>query len=1004
MKPHIKNYRNELAAYRGASRNEGTVSPAFQTLLQNYCNAYKLKVMAQLAVASGRVPDGTIKDSMNLTRGYWEAKDEQDDLAAAIGKKIAKDNYPTDNILFENTRRAVLYQNGGVAMQIDMSDDRELEQIIRRFLEFEPAEIAEFNAAIAQFKTDLPEILIALRALFDAAYKQEDAFKNVSDKFLKFCQASINPAVEVADVREMLLQHILTKDIFLKVFDERYFHAQNNIASSLDEIENALFANNGRRDLDAKLRPYYSTITSTAALIADHNEKQKFLKDIYQDFYTIYNPKAADTLGVIYTPNEIVNYMIHTADALLVKYFQRHLYSDHVQILDPAVGTGTFITDLINFIPPKNLPYKYAHEIHANEVGILPYYIANLNIEYTYKNRAGDYKQFPNICFVDTLDNLGFGGKGQSDWVGAMTYENLQRVKNQNAQDISVIIGNPPYNANQRNENDNNKNREYPEVDARIKATYVKHSTAQKTKQYDMYKRFVRWASDRLNDDGIIAFITNRAYLDARQDDGFRKMVREEFNAAYITDLGGDIRANYGRAGKPPGNVFGIQTGVAIGFFIRSKAMAKKKLPCDIHYQALPDEYSGADKLAALSQLTYAGFDEDQFMYITPDKKYNWLNLTNNDFEALLPVCNKRTKFAAPGKNGDDTAIFKLYTLGVSTNRDAWVFDFDKANLRKKARFFAKTYNSFLGDAAQITNTVIKWSRDLKDKFGRDKKISVRADEFVQVQYRPFVNKFHCANFMMNDRVTKFHYRMFGKKLNKPNKVICFPARGVHHGFQVLTVDRLFELGILGGTQCLPLYSYTKDGLRQDNITIFGLLQFQRHYANDNITREDIFHYAYAVFHNPAYREKYAINLQREFPRLPFYQDFAAWVAIGKQLMDLHIGFEDAEEYALQLQSHNTGKTKLQADRATGKIILDDKICLTGIPPVAWEYKLGNRAALEWVVDQYKEKQPRDPTVREKFHAYRLADYQSQLIALLRKVCTVSMQTMQLIAALKKLK
>ena len=255
-------------------------------------------------------------------------------------------------------------------------------------------------------------------------------------------------------------------------------------------------------------------------------EKQQFLKAIYEDFYKIYNPKAADRLGVVYTPNEIVEFMIRATDELVHRHFGRHLYDEKVQILDPAAGTGTFITDLIEFMPQRHLAYKYANEIHANEVSILPYYIANLNIEYTYKQKTGEYKEFPNICFVDTLENMDFEGRGgQMDLLGSLSHENMDRVIRQNEKNISVVIGNPPYNANQRNENDNNKNRKYPEIDARIKETYIEQSTARKTKQYDMYKRFIRWASDRLDKDGVLAFVSNNAFIDARQDDGFRKVI-----------------------------------------------------------------------------------------------------------------------------------------------------------------------------------------------------------------------------------------------------------------------------------------------------------------------------------------------------------------------------------------------------------------------------------------------------------------------------------------------
>ena len=302
----------------------------------------------------------------------------------------------------------------------------------------------------------------------------------------------------------MLLQHILTKDIFLRVFGEDQFHRENNIARHLDALEQTFFTGDLRRQAIDRLRAYYGAIGRAADQIADYSEKQQFLKAIYEDFYKAYNPAAADRMGVVYTPNEVVDFMVRGTDHLLRKHYGRGLADDNVQILDPATGTGTFITSLINFLPLDRLEHKYRNEMHANELAILPYYIANLNIEYTYRERTGDYLEFPNLCFVDTLDNMDWQQTGATSGVvqrqgafelGAMSEENWIRIQEQNEKRISVVIGNPPYNANQQNENDNNKNREYPKIDVRVEDTYVKASTAQKTKQYDMYKRFIRWAS-----------------------------------------------------------------------------------------------------------------------------------------------------------------------------------------------------------------------------------------------------------------------------------------------------------------------------------------------------------------------------------------------------------------------------------------------------------------------------------------------------------------------------
>lgn len=648
--PHIKRYRDELRQLIdfGGSANELNIRPAFQNCLTAYCQDHreKLALVPELPTLRGLTPDGTVKDSLRMARGYWEAKDTRDILDAEIQRKFQR-GYPRDNIIFEDSRTAVLFQNRQEAMRVDMANNRDLHRLIRQFLDYELPEIEEFRKAQEQFKTDLPTVLQNLREAISSAEADNAQYRSAAHEFLMLCRRTISNDIASDDVREMLLQHILTKDIFQRVFAEDQFHRENNIAQQLDALEQTFFTGSVRRTAIERMRAYYGAIGRAADEIADYPEKQQFLKAIYEDFYKAYNPAAADRLGVVYTPNEVVDFIIRSTNHLLQKHFNRTLADHKVQILDPATGTGTFITNLINYLPIERLEYKYLNEIHANEVAILPYYIANLNIEYTYKERTSKYLEFPNLCFVDTLDNLDWrGASGESVErqsgmnLGGLSVENLERIRVQNEKPISVIIGNPPYNANQRNENENNKNREYPEIDNRIKETYVANSTAQKTKQYDMYKRFIRWASDRLDDNGIIGFITNRAYIDARQDDGFREIAPQEFSDLYIIDLGGDIRKK-GRVG----NIFGIMTGVAVAFFVRGSSSDTSG---GVHYYTLKDELSGPDKLSRLRNLDV---DNIPFENITPDSKNNWLNRSNPNFAKLMPLASRNSKLATSAKD-----------------------------------------------------------------------------------------------------------------------------------------------------------------------------------------------------------------------------------------------------------------------------------------------------------------------------------------------------------------
>ena len=990
--PHINRYYGELSELIefGGLANEENIRSAFQNCLAAYCadHSERLVLVPELRSDRSNKPDGTIRDSLRMTRGLWEAKDTHDDLDREIRNKLGQ-GYSSDNILFEDSRTAVLFQDQQEVMRTDMTDPAALHELIRKFLDYELPEIKEFREARQQFKTDLPAVLERLRDTVIEAESGNAGYQEAARIFLLLCHQSISPEVSNDHVREMLIQHILTKDIFLRVFDEDQFHRENSVARQLDALERTFFTGDVRRHAIDRLRAYYGAIGRAADDIAGYGEKQQFIKGVYEDFYQAYNPGAADRLGVVYTPNEVVDFIIRGTDWLLQKHFGKTLADSNVNILDPATGTGTFITNLINHLPADRLEYKYLNEIYANEVEILPYYIANLNIEYTYKERTGRYLEFPSLCFVDTLDNMDWKGasgaavpRQTSLNLGGVSEENWIRVQEQNEKPISVIIGNPPYNANQQNDNDNNKNRVYPAIDRRISQTYIKESTAQKTKQYDMYKRFIRWASDRLEDDGIVGFITNRAYLDTRQDDGFRQVAAQEFTDIYILDLGSDVRRNPKISGTTH-NVFGIQTGVAIGFFVREKAKLGK---CGIHYTRRDDAELAVDKLAYLRDATIDGIEFDR---ITPDAKAYWLDQSDSGFEELLPLANRETKFA---KTVDaEQAVFKLNALGVNTARDGWVYDFDPRVLRDKVLFFADTYNELMDNGDESYPTIIKWSRDLRNEYSRGRRIVYSEAYRIQSFHRPFVAKHHFAEFTMNDVLTKNHYEIFGEDLLQPNQLVNLCLNGRH--FYVLATDKLSDWHFTGDTHCISLYRYPADGERVSNITQWGMRQFRGHYGDDAISAEDVFAYTYAMLHDPAYRQRYEVDLRRDFPRVYFQEDFAWWAQQGQALLDLHLGFETAEPWPLERQNKDgvvPSRAILRADKQQSVITLDEQTTLAGVPAEAWEYRLGSRSALEWVLDQYKERKPRDPTIRERFNTYRFADYKEHVVDLLGRVCAVS--------------
>jgi predicted helicase len=632
----------------------------------------------------------------------------------------------------------------------------------------------------------------------------------------------------------------------------------------------------------------------------------------------------------------------------------------------------------------------------------------------------GEYEEFHNICFVDTLDHTSFEGK-QMD-LFAMSLENTERIKRQNDKTISVIIGNPPYNAKQEKFNQNNANRSYESIDKIIKATYIKEGKAQsQIDLYDMYVRFMRWASDRLNDNGIIAFVSNSSFIDALTFDGFRKVLSEEFSYIYTVDLGGNIRQ-----GDKTGNVFNIMVGVAISFLVRKQHTDLTS--CQIYYYKL-EENTAKDKLDFLGKNKLENID---FTHIIPDLKYNWINQSDNDFNDLLPLIDKNVK-----KGKSKKAIFKVFSLGVATHRDSWVYDFNKNNLIKKIQYLITIYQQTLKHSNFSDKNKIQWDRELSKYLSRKIEKQFNNEQIILSLYRPFAQQY----LYLDKHFNGMTYQWFDiyNKDDSDNKYISISGLGGSRPFHCLAHSKIISLDFLEKTQCLPLYTYDKNGNRQENITDWSLQQFRDYYNSidplqpplrrgekdkektlkkasvskkgwgDQITKEDIFYYVYAVLHNPKYREKYELNLKREFPRIPFYDDFFKWVNWGKKLVELHLNYEKIKPYPLKRidltltpnpspigEGKKGVKPKLKTDKIKHQIIIDEVTILTEIPPLVWEYKLGNRSALEWILDQYKEKKPKDATIAEKFNNYRFADYKETVINLLMRVTTVSVETMKI--------
>jgi len=692
-----------------------------------------------------------------------------------------------------------------------------------------------------------------------------------------------------------------------------------------------------------------------------------------------------------------------------------------VHIIDPFVGTGNFIVRLMQEIQGRCLPQKYREELHCNEVMLLPYYIASLNIEHAYFERTGSYEPFPHICFVDTFDTFQLmDAPHQTGQFSYFTPENTLRVEEQRETPMFVVIGNPPYNAGQKNENDNNKNRQHLAVDTRVRNTFASDSTAQlKNSLYDPYVKAFRWAMDKLSDEGIVAFVTNNSFIDGQAFDGMRKHLTEEFGTLYILDLGGNVRK--GQTGDA--NVFGIQVGVSINILVKSKR--DSDMPARICYN---------DEVADMSKTrTFTFLEENQHLAnlvwqeLTPDRRHTWLTADlHTDFDTFIPIGSK----VAKSTTGDvEDTIFKTYSVGVLTARDAWAYNFNRDALAANMQAMIEFYNSEASkwerrvertqnvDAFVSTDSrKIKWTDRLKAELTKGGLVAFAPERIRNSIYRPFTKSNLYFDKLMNQRTYVFPAIFPTPGTELENRVIWLKV-GQEWPMFALMVDKIPEALPQGASQCFPFYTYNEDGTnRRENITDWALTQFQKHYADDTITKWDIFHYTYGLLHHPDYRERYQENLKRDLPHIPtplapldrgVAADFWRFVKAGARLADLHLNYESQPEYdklnpieTPEMQV-NLSVERMKFSKDKTRLKYNDFLTLEGIPAEVFEYRLGNRSALEWVVDQYRVKVDKRSGIVNDPNRAEDPEY---ILRLIGQVITVSLEAVDVINRLPTLK
>ncbi len=849
-------------------------------------------------------------------------------------------------------------------------------------------------------------------------------------RFLKGLQDNLNPYITERDAIEMLSQHLITKPVFDALFEGYSFSDHNPVSMVMQSMIDALEGQHLEKETE-RLSKFYDSVRTRAEGITDAAAKQTIVKELYEKFFRTAFSGTSDRLGIVYTPNEIVDFIIHSVDDALKAEFGASISDEGVHILDPFTGTGTFIVRLLQsgLIKPEDLARKYRYELHANEIVLLAYYVAAINIEETYHALAGgDYQPFDGIVLTDTFqmneddDELDGGG---------VFPENNERVEAQKALDIRVVLGNPPWSAGQESANDNNQNLRYPSLDARIAATYAAQSNANlKNKLYDSYLRAIRWATDRIGNQGIVAFVSNGGFVESNSGDGIRRVLAEEFQSVYVLNLRGNQRTAGEQSRREGGKVFGAGSRATVAIYLLIKNPTQTSTV--VRYYDIGDYLSRDEKLSALEAArSHLGLD---WVEIEPNDAGDWVNQRNAQFETFARLAER----ADPTTTGP--SVFATYSLGAATNRDAWVYGPTRAEVARKVSAMIGTYRSETArwveagrpanpnDFVTSDSTRISWTDTLLTRLKREESIAFDPSCVVRAMYRPFERRFLYLGPSLIHRPAKMP--MFFPQGDAPNFAFAVPSPGNSAPpFMALMVNTVADLGLAGisGVQVFPRFTYEErsadDSLfaalddgdspyrRIDNVTDEILADYQRSFGTE-ITKDDIFFYVYAILHSPDYRQQFGADLKKMLPRIPKVKDFSAFVQAGRKLANLHLGYEAVAPYPLT-ESHSPNaservekmrysKKGRVADKST--IIYNSNITISGIPAEAHEYMLGARSALDWIVERYQVKTDKasgivnDPNDWAEEHGNP-----RYILDLIARIVTVSVETVRIVKSLPAL-
>jgi len=874
-----------------------------------------------------------------------------------------------------------------------------------------------------------------IKYLINEKKDQREAF----DKFLSGLQKNINPSINEEQAIEMLAQHIITQPIFDALFEGYSFVKSNAVSMAMQGMIESLEEGSNLAEQDETLQKFYDSVRSRAQGIDNSEGKQRIIIELYDKFFKTAFPKMVEKLGIVYTPVEVVDFIIHSVNDILKKEFDRTISDENIHILDPFTGTGTFLVRLLQsgLIDIKDLERKYKDELHANEIVLLAYYIAAINIENAYHDATPDpddgvgkenYTSFDGIVLTDTFQ-LSETKEGEIQYE-EMLKKNSDRVERQKKAPLRIIMGNPPYSVGQTYANDNAQNQSYPKLDERISNTYAKLTKAtNKNSLYDSYIKAFRWSTDRLDKTGgIICFVSNGAWLDGISADGFRKSLEKEFTSIYVFNLRGNARTQGEQRKKEKGNVFGggSRTPISITLLVKNPDLKIEK--GTIHYHDIGDYLDREQKLKIVKEFKTFANPKLSLTTLHPNEHGDWISLRNDAFSTFINIADR---------DSNNNFFGQVFSNGLKTQRDAWCYNYSKhkleTNLSRMLTFFnsqreeyvkMKNQNIKVSDFINYDNTLISWTESLINSVKSNKAIEFETESLVKVNYRPFTQNYLYYNRKLNERVYQFP-KIFPKGTEN-NLIICVQGAGDKKEFSSLISNKIADLGFNGACQCLPLYYYeenkaTQKGLfdtdesqkyvRRDAISDFILERAKQQYGK-TVTKEDIFYYVYGFLHSKEYRETFANDLMKMLPRLPLVEtvtDFWVFSKAGRKLAELHLNYETVAPYPDVTVTGDDGKTysvdKIRFPKKDQKetINYNSKITLSNIPAKAYEYVVNGKSAIEWIMERYQVSTHKESgIVNDPNDWAKEVGNPRYILDLLLSIINVSVQTVDIVNSLPK--